>query len=87
MRSAQEFAYSQGAIGLIDLLDAERTYTRLMTEYYAARMDESIAYADLMMALGENVMHRFLENEVKDSNSRTSPPNNSNNDKALDDAL
>ena len=74
VRSAQEFAYNQGAIGLIDLLDAERTYTRLMTEYYAARTDESIAYADLMMALGENVMHRFLENEVKDSNSRTSPP-------------
>lgn len=74
VRDAQEFAYNQGAIGLIDLLDAERTYTRLMTEYYAARTDESVAYADLMMALGEDVMHRFLESELKEPKSRISPP-------------
>lgn len=74
VRDAQEFAYNQGAIGLIDLLDAERTYTRLMIEYYAARTDESVAYADLMMALGEDVMHRFLESELKETKSRISPP-------------
>ena len=72
VREAQEFAYNQGAIGLIDLLDAERNYTRLMTEYYAARTDESVAYADLMMALGEEVMHHFLETEYKETKSRTS---------------
>ena len=72
VRDAQEFAYNQGAIGLIDLLDAERNYTRLMTEYYAARTDESVAYADLMMALGEDVMHHFLETDYKEAKNRTS---------------
>jgi len=72
VREAQEFAYNQGAIGLIDLLDAERTYTNLMVEYYSARTDESVAYADLMMALGEDVMHRFLESDFKDSKILTS---------------
>jgi outer membrane protein, heavy metal efflux system len=65
VRQSQEFAYSQGAIGLIDLLDAERNYTMMMTDYYSAKTDESIAYADLMMSLGEDVMHRFLEDEFK----------------------
>jgi cobalt-zinc-cadmium efflux system outer membrane protein len=69
VRDAQEYAYNQGAIGLIDLLDAERTYTKLMVEYYAARTDESIAYADLMMALGEDVMHRFLGSDPQANNS------------------
>lgn len=70
VRDAQEFAYNQGAIGLIDLLDAERNYTRLMTEYYAARTDASVAYADLMMALGEDVMHHFLETEYQVTKNR-----------------
>lgn len=72
VRAAQEFAYNQGAIGLIDLLDAERTYTKLMVEYYSARTDESVAYADLMMALGEDVMHRFLASDVQDTKIVTS---------------
>ena len=72
VRAAQEFAYNQGAIGLIDLLDAERTYTRLMVEYYSARTDESIAYADLMMALGEDVMHRFLDSDMRESKTLSS---------------
>lgn len=71
VREAQEFAYNQGAIGLIDLLDAERNYTRLMTEYYAARTDASVAYADLMMALGEDVMHHFLETEYQVTKNRS----------------
>ena len=65
VRVAQEFAYSQGAIGLIDLLDAERNYTMMMTEYYTAKTNQSIAYADLMMALGDDVMHRFFEEDFK----------------------
>jgi hypothetical protein len=40
-----------------------------MVEYYAARTDESIAYADLMMALGEDVMHRFLGSDPQANNS------------------
>lgn len=67
VRQAQEFAYNQGAIGLIDLLDAERNYTKLMVEFYSARTEESVAYADLMMALGEDVMHRFMETEYKET--------------------
>lgn len=72
VRNAQEFAYNQGAIGLIDLLDAERTYTKLMVDYYASRTDEAVAYADLMMALGEDVMHRFLESYAQESKSSPS---------------
>lgn len=70
VKDAQEFAYNQGAIGLIDLLDAERSYTRLMTEYYHSRTDESVAYADLVMALGEDVTHRFIETEFKETASK-----------------
>ena len=72
VRLAQEFAYNQGAIGLIDLLDAERNYTLMMTEYYVAKTDLSIAYADLLMALGEDVVHRVLEDDFKAVEKTTS---------------
>jgi outer membrane protein, heavy metal efflux system len=53
VREAVEFAYSQGAIGLIDLLDAERSYKAMMLDYYLALNNKALAYADLLMAMGE----------------------------------
>ena len=53
MRSAQEFAYQKGAVGLLDLIDAERNYKAMMLDYYTALANRSNAWADLLMALGE----------------------------------
>lgn len=55
LRSAQEFAYQKGATGLLDLIDAERSYKAMMLEYYTALANRSNAWADLVMALGEEV--------------------------------
>jgi outer membrane protein, heavy metal efflux system len=52
-KGAVEFAYAQGAAGLMDLLDAERNYKAMMLEYYMAQKDRALAYSDLLMALGE----------------------------------
>jgi cobalt-zinc-cadmium efflux system outer membrane protein len=53
LREAQEFAYSKGAIGLLDLIDAERNYKAMMLDYYTALANRSKAWADLLMAYGE----------------------------------
>jgi outer membrane protein, heavy metal efflux system len=55
LREAQEFAYQNGAIGLLDLLDAERNYKAMMSDYYTALANRSNAWADLLMAYGEEV--------------------------------
>lgn len=52
-RDSVEFAYAQGAAGLIDLLDAERNYKTMMLDYYIAENHRALAYADLLMAVGE----------------------------------
>lgn len=52
LRKAQEFAYARGAVGLLDLIDAERNYKAMMLDYYNALANRSNAYADLLMALG-----------------------------------
>lgn len=53
MRDAQEFAYERGAADLLDLLDAERNYKAMILDYYTALAARSNAWADLLMALGE----------------------------------
>ena len=55
LRVAQEFAYQKGATGLLDLIDAERSYRAMMLDYYTALANRSNAWADLVMALGEEV--------------------------------
>lgn len=52
-RGSVEFAYTQGAAGLIDLLDAERNYKAMMLDYYLSQNHRALAYADLLMAVGE----------------------------------
>ena len=53
VRTAAEFAYSQGATSLLALIDAERSYKAMMLDYYAALYDRTLAYTDLLKALGE----------------------------------
>ena len=52
-RDSVEFAYAHGAAGLIDLLDAERNYKAMMLDYYVAENHRALAYADLLMTVGE----------------------------------
>ena len=53
LRSAQELAYQKGAIGVLDLIDAQRSYRAIMLDYYNALANRSKAWADLLMAHGE----------------------------------
>lgn len=53
LRSAQEFAYQKGAVGLLELIDAERNYKAMLLDYHTALANRSHAWADLLMALGE----------------------------------
>ncbi|CAA9891738.1 Cobalt-zinc-cadmium efflux system outer membrane protein [Candidatus Methylobacter favarea] len=55
LRKAQEFAYQKGAVGLLDLIDAERSYKAMMLDYYTALANRSNAWADLLMAYGEEI--------------------------------
>jgi len=57
VRDSAEFAYGQGAIGLIDLLDAERNYKAMTLDYFSALRDKALAYADLLAAIGEETRH------------------------------
>ena len=53
LRKAQEIAYQKGAVGVLDLIDAERSYKAIMLDYYTALANRSKAWADLLMAYGE----------------------------------
>lgn len=55
LRKAQEIAYQKGAVGVLDLIDAERSYKAIMLDYYAALANRSKAWADLLMAYGEEI--------------------------------
>ena len=52
LRKAQEIAYQKGAVGLLDLIDAERNYKAMMLDYYNALANRSNAWSDLLMAYG-----------------------------------
>lgn len=53
LRKAQEIAYQKGAVGVLDLIDAQRSYRAIMLDYYTALANRSKAWADLLMAYGE----------------------------------
>jgi len=55
LRKAQEIAYQKGAVGVLDLIDAERSYKAIMLDYYTALANRSKAWADLLMAYGEEI--------------------------------
>jgi cobalt-zinc-cadmium efflux system outer membrane protein len=50
------FAYRQGAISLLELLDAIRTYGETRTEYYGAVHDYWLAAFALSRAVGTEVV-------------------------------
>jgi cobalt-zinc-cadmium efflux system outer membrane protein len=55
LRKAQEIAYQKGAVGVLDLIDAERSYKAIMLDYYTALANRSKAWADLLMAYGGEI--------------------------------
>ncbi len=63
LRKAQEIAYQKGAIGVLDLIDAQRSYRAIMLDYYTALANRSKAWADLLMAYGEETRN-FVRNRT-----------------------
>lgn len=53
VRQAAELAYSKGATSILDLIDAQRNYKAIMLDYYTALNNRTLAYADLVTAVGE----------------------------------
>jgi cobalt-zinc-cadmium efflux system outer membrane protein len=52
--NASSLAYRQGAISLLELLDAERNYRNTLLEYNQAGFDLTSAWLDLMYAIGQD---------------------------------
>jgi cobalt-zinc-cadmium efflux system outer membrane protein len=46
-------AYRQGAISLLELLDADRSYRNALLDYNQSLLDQELAWLDLMYAVGE----------------------------------
>ncbi|WP_256377066.1 TolC family protein [Nitrosospira multiformis] len=55
LRKSQETAYRKGAVGVLELIDSQRSYRAIMLDYYTALANRSKAWADLLMAYGEEV--------------------------------
>lgn len=53
VRASSVLAYRQGAISLLELLDAEKNYRNTLLEYDQALFDQTAAWLDLMYAVGE----------------------------------
>lgn len=53
VRESSVFAYQQGAISLLELLDAEGNYRNTMLDYTQALYDQTIARLNLNYAIGE----------------------------------
>ena len=54
IRQAAELAYNKGATGVLDLIDAERRYKTTLHDYHTALTNQTLAYYDLVQALGED---------------------------------
>jgi cobalt-zinc-cadmium efflux system outer membrane protein len=53
VRKSSVLAYRQGAISLLELLDAEGNYRNIMLNYNQSLYDQTAAWLDLMYAMGE----------------------------------
>lgn len=53
VRKSSVLAYKQGAISLLELIDAENNYRNTMLSYTQALYDQTAAWLDLMYATGE----------------------------------
>jgi cobalt-zinc-cadmium efflux system outer membrane protein len=52
VRDSSELAFKKGATGVLDLIEAQRSYKSVMRDYYAAMINRTNAYYDLAKALG-----------------------------------
>lgn len=53
VRNSAELAYSKGATGVLDFIEAQRSYKNVMRDYSQALINRANAYYDLAKALGE----------------------------------
>lgn len=52
VRDSSEFAYRKGAIGVLEFIDAQRSYKAVMRDYHAAAINRVNAYYDLAKSVG-----------------------------------
>ncbi|WFP49760.1 TolC family protein [Methylomonas sp. EFPC3] len=52
VRDSAELAFRKGATGVLDFIEAQRSYKSVMRDYYAAMINRTNAYFDLSKALG-----------------------------------
>ena len=52
VRDSSELAFKKGATGVLDFIEAQRSYKSVMRDYYAAMINRTNAYYDLAKALG-----------------------------------
>lgn len=52
VRRAAELAYSKGATGILDFIEAQRSYKNSVLEYQNALYNRAVAYADLVKVMG-----------------------------------
>jgi len=52
VRDSSELAYSKGATSVLDFIEAQRSYKNVMRDYYAAMINRTNAYYDLVKSLG-----------------------------------
>ncbi|MEI8573938.1 TolC family protein [Methylomonas sp. LW13] len=55
VRNSAELAYSKGATGVLDFIEAQRSYKNVMRDYSQAMINRANAYYDLAKALGEEI--------------------------------
>ncbi len=52
VRDSAELAFRKGATGVLEFIEAQRSYKSVMRDYYAAMINRTNAYYDLGKALG-----------------------------------
>jgi outer membrane protein TolC len=55
LRSIAAVSYQQGVLGLLELLDAQRTYNQTVTAYNQARADYQMSLWQLEQATGNSI--------------------------------
>ncbi len=53
VRDRTELAYTKGVIGVLEFIDAQRSYKSVMLDYYTAMINRVNAYYDLAKSIGE----------------------------------
>ncbi|QSB02435.1 TolC family protein [Methylomonas sp. EFPC1] len=65
VRNSAELAYSKGATGVLDFIEAQRSYKNVMRDYSQAMINRANAYYDLAKALGEDVGNNTANNKAQ----------------------